>query len=156
MLSLLILQDYPPYFDTGSTLCNNLHAAGAKCTGDLSYDLFDGVQDDSTECSFIESIRFGTYDANGQLTTGRSFGSWDAEVTDVQLVLLIITASIVVCFVVYACYLHHAMTNLLIKSLSHRELLPPSRHNRRRNHSPKMRGSNRSAHDEPDWHHKPV
>jgi hypothetical protein len=28
----------------------------------------------------------------------------------------------------YSCYLHHAITNLLIKSLSHSDLLPPSRH----------------------------
>jgi hypothetical protein len=109
----------------------------------MVYDLFDGSKSDSTECSFIESIRFGTYDSTGAISVEATD---DAEevVTDLQKVGLIGSAFICAIFVVYACYLHHSMTNLLIKSLSHRELLPPSRHNKRRSPSrdrPKRRRS---------------
>ena len=126
------------------------------------YDLFDGEEDDDTECSFIESIRFGTYDENGQLTSkSASTSAWDAKVTDMQKILLAISIGLCVCFIVYACYLHHAMTNLLIKSLSHRELLPPSRHRRRSPRSGSSTAGSRRRQmtadddDEPDWH-KPV
>jgi len=122
-------------------MCNKIHFAGAGCTSNVVYDLFDGQSSDSTECSFIESIRFGTYDSNGEIAVKASD---DAEevVTDLQKLGLVGSAFICAVFVVYACYLHHSMTNLLIKSLSHRELLPPSRHSRRRspNHAPKGRG----------------
>lgn len=125
----------------------------------MVYDLFDGQSSSSsTECSFIESIRFGTYDSNGEIAVQ---AAEDAEevVTDLQKVGLVMSAIICAGFVVYSCFLHHSMTNLLIKSLSHRELLPPSRHNRRRGGSvskPKRRrskgskGSRRSDEDDDD------
>lgn len=111
-------------------MCNKIHDVAADCTSNMVYDLFDGQQSDSTECSFIESIRFGTYDSSGEITVEATD---DAEevVTNLQKLGLVASAFICSIFVVYACYLHHSMTNLLIKSLSHRELLPPSRHNRR-------------------------
>ena len=57
-------------------MCNNIHIAGAKCTSNLQYELFDGNSDESTQCSFIESVRFGTYDEEGQLyVEGTSYGS---------------------------------------------------------------------------------
>lgn len=133
--------NYPPAFNANSYMCNKIHSKGADCTNNMVYDLFDGSKSDSTECSFIESIRFGTYDANGAISVEATD---DAEevVTDLQKVGLIGSAFICAIFVVYACYLHHSMTNLLIKSLSHRELLPPSRHNKRRSPSrPKRRRS---------------
>jgi hypothetical protein len=116
-----------------------IHNQGADCTTNMIYDLFDGQQSSSTECSFIESIRFGTYDWNGEIATE---ATEDAEsvVTDLQKVGLVLSAVLCAAFVLYACYLHHSMTNLLIKSLSHRELLPPSRHSKRRSPSkPKRR-----------------
>ena len=138
---VLLLQDSPPYFNYASALCNNLHATSAKCTNDLMYDLFDGEQDISSECSFIESLRFGTYDQVGQLSTSsNSIANWQSEVTLPQKVMLAVSFFFCVCFVIYACYLHHSMTNLLIKSLSHRELLPPSRHNKGRKSPHSRRG----------------
>jgi len=134
-----------PYYDTNSALCNKLHSSSAKCSSNLLYDLFDGQADDSTECSFIESIRFGTYDEEGKLTSASSEMSWNTEITTSQKVMLGVSVAFCVAFVVYSCYLHHAMTNLLIKSLSHRELLPPSRHHSsRRSRS----GSRRRTDDE--------
>ena len=124
-------------------MCNKIHNAAADCTSNMIYDLFDGQESDSTECSFIESIRFGTYDKNGEIAV---YATDDAEetVTDLQKLGLVASALICTFFVVYACYLHHSMTNLLIKSLSHRELLPPSRHSNRRR-SPRSRRSRRSS-----------
>ena len=144
-------QNAPPNFNYGSALCNNVHAASAKCTGDLYYDLFDGEEDDSGECSYIETLRFGTYDSNGRLTNGMSTDGWTSEVSAVQKVFLALSILACVTFVIYACYLHHAMTNLLIKSLSHRELLPPSRHNKGRRGYARRGVGNKSVASEPDW-----
>lgn len=107
-----------------------VHYVSAKCTSDLMYDLFENEEDESSECTFIESIRFGAYDEDGNFASSSSSyssGSWNAKVTIAQKALLGVSVGICVIFVIYACYLHHSMTNLLIKSLSHRELLPPSR-----------------------------
>lgn len=126
-------------------MCNMIHNVGADCTNNMIYDLFDGQQSDSTECSFIESIRFGTYDSSGEIAVEATD---DAEevVTDLQKLGLVGSAFICAIFVVYACFLHHSMTNLLIKSLSHRELLPPSRHSKRRSPArPKRRRSKGSS-----------
>ena len=123
--------DAAPYYNTNSALCNKLHTTSAKCTSDLLYNLFDGEENDSTECSYIESMRFGTYDESGKLSSATNGVTWtSAEVSSSQKIMLSIAVAFCFTFIIYACYLHHAMTNLLIKSLSHRELLPPSRHSR--------------------------
>jgi hypothetical protein len=113
-------------------MCNYLHHDGARCTGNLKYDLFDGEADSDTECSFIESLRFGAYNENGQFASAYSGMSWNEEPSIGQKVGLGLSVALCMFCIIYACYLHHAMTNLLIKSLSHRELLPPSRHKSRR------------------------
>lgn len=122
-----------------------IHYKSAKCVSDLEYNPFENgydeygeAVDDSTECSFIESIRTGTYDETGTITL-RSFGFTSEKITPAQKGLLCLFVFLTVALTIYACYLHHAMTNLLIKSLSHRELLPPSRHASRRN-SPRRTG----------------
>jgi hypothetical protein len=113
-------------------------------------DLFDGEEDDSIECSFIESLRFGAYDEVGQLTSTVEGSSWSYKPSSSQKAILVLSIVFSVIFVIYACYLHHAMTNLLIKSLSHRELLPPSRQRNRQ--SPKgRRGRNKVADEDADW-----
>ena len=123
--------DAAPFYNTNSALCNKLHTTSAKCTSDLLYNLFDGEENDSTECSYIESMRFGTYDESGKLSSATNGVTWtSAEVSTSQKVMLSIAIGFCFVLIIYSCYLHHAMTNLLIKSLSHRELLPPSRHNR--------------------------
>jgi hypothetical protein len=145
-----------PFYDTNTALCNKLHATSAKCTSDLLYNLFDGESSDSTECSYIESIRFGTYAEDGQLSSSTNGVTWTkAEVSSSQKVMLIISIAVCIAFVIYSCYLHHAMTNLLIKSLSHRELLPPSRHRQsRRAAAANNNSSNRHNNDSDgsdDW-----
>lgn len=135
----------------------------AKCTTDMLYDLFEKEDDESSECSFIESIRFGVYDKYGAFAATSSYGAnGSGEVSVGQLIALGIALVFCVFFIIYACYLHHSMTNLLIKSLSHRELLPPSRHKSTRSNSKssssrRMGGGNSSSKklkqvdDEPDW-----
>jgi hypothetical protein len=86
---------------------------------------------DQTDCSFIQSVRSGTYDNDGQLYINSVFSNI-RMVTDTQKVLLGVSLAICALLAFYACYLHHAITNLLIKSLSHTDLLPPSRFHRRR------------------------
>jgi hypothetical protein len=102
-------------------------------------------EDSKTECSFIESIRWGTYDKNGAVSTQSSeFGeSVQQEVTAFQKAGLVITTLTCVFLGVYACYLHHAITNLLIKSLSHSTLLPPVK---RRSRSSSRAGSRAGTH----------
>jgi hypothetical protein len=124
--------DQAPFYNTNTTLCNKLHSTSAKCTSDLLYNLFDGEENSATECSYIESIRFGTYDEDGKLSSATSGVTWSTEISKSQSVMLVLSIACCIGFVIYSCYLHHAMTNLLIKSLSHRELLPPSRHRQSR------------------------
>ena len=135
-----------PYYNLNSGLCNRVHLNSAKCTSDLLYDVVGNADDDeSSECSFIESLRFGTYDSSGKLSSGSNIIDWDTEVSPAQKALLAVTAFLCVVFVIYACYLHHSMTNLLIKSLSHRELLPPGRH---RNRNSNNRGGGGGGEDD--------
>jgi hypothetical protein len=66
-------QDQAPLNNANSVLCNNIHLDSAKCTNNLSYDLFDGKYStfDSSrewECAFIEGLRSGAYDENGHGT----------------------------------------------------------------------------------------
>ena len=133
-------------------MCNLTHYTGAQCVSDLEYNPFDNGNDvdDSTECSYIESIRTGTYDETGTITL-RTFGFTSEKITTPQKLLLSFFVLMTVSLTVYACYLHHAMTNLLIKSLSHRELLPPSRHASRRS-SPRRSGRRlKKVGAESDW-----
>jgi len=158
--------NYPPGFISNSYLCNAIRRSGAQCTANMVYNLFDSQSYDSTECSFIESIRFGTYDSNGEITLYPAQDSPEM-VTDFQKIGLVGSAIICGLLVMYSCFLHHSMTNLLIKSLSHRELLPPSRHGKRRTplavstskRLPRTKGSSRSGRsrvgdEEDDWDHE--
>ena len=106
---------------------------------------------DDKECSFIESLRIGTYDADGQLYNDSSFGV-SRKVTSTQKYLLAVSLVVCAILAVYSCYLHHAITNLLIKSLSHTDLLPPSRHRRRSNSASRRKGrrSRRPVSDDED------
>jgi hypothetical protein len=119
----------------------------------MIYDLFESETDKATECIYIESLRDGAYDIYGKFSSkyGGS-SSWDAPMTIGQGVLLGFAIALCVLFVVYACYLHHSMTNLLIKSLSHRELLP--RKVRSRSRSSRERSNSRRStkqKNESDW-----
>jgi hypothetical protein len=126
---LFAQQDKAPNFDANSYLCSGIHYGGAKCTNNLQYNSFNGANESTTEakseCSYIESVRYDTYDENGQLYDA-FFGS-DRSTTGGQKWGLAVSLGLCGLLAVYSCYLHHSITNLLIKSLSHTDLLPPSR-----------------------------
>ena len=144
-------------------MCNLVHANSAKCTSSMQYDLFD--DDDeyaSTSCSYIESLQYGNYDEKGELYTANTAGTASRIVTKRQSVALISLLLVCLSLAIYSCYLHHAITNLLIKSLSHTDLLPPSRssmNNRtsRPQRNSRSRSSNRRKQrvatndDDEDW-----
>jgi hypothetical protein len=88
---------------------------------------------------YIESLRVGTYDPEGQLYNENTFGV-SRKITDIQKWLLSVTLLVCALLAVYSCYLHHAITNLLIKSLSHTDLLPPTRHRRRSSSAVRRKG----------------
>jgi hypothetical protein len=153
IMHCLILQNNPPYFNANSNMCNRMHITGAKCTTNLQYDLFDDYSSDSTQCSFIESVRFGTYDEKGRLYTDDSFFGTSRVTTTGQKYGLTISLFVCAMLALYSCYMHHAITNLLIKSLSHTDLLPPSRNRRgggRSTSSRGRRGSRKKMADDDD------
>ncbi len=123
----------PPYFNANSNVCNRLDSDSAKCTSSASsyssLQNYTNSDSETEQCSFIDSVRFGTYDADGQLYM-ESNGS-NRKVTTSQKWLLVLSMLICGVLAIYSCYLHHAITNLLIKSLSHTDLLPPAKYRRR-------------------------
>jgi hypothetical protein len=166
---LLTLQDDPPYYNAKHLMCNKVHKTSAMCTKQLMYQ-FDPNYDTSSnratqECAFIESVRIGTYNQKGEIYVESSSyggngekGGVKMEVTPAQQAGLSISILLCVVLGVYSCYLHHSITNLLIKSLSHSHLLPPSRHRSRRkqqNHSSASATSpaNTRGGADDDWDH---
>ena len=144
-------QEDPPFYNANSLLCNKLHSHSAKCDQEMLYDLFESEVDESTECSYIDSLRNGAYDQYGQFSMKAGGGSsWDASVTTAQAAILGVSVAMCIVFIISACYLHHSMTNLLLKSLSHRELLPRKGRSRSRT-SREGSGRRSSKSGEPDW-----
>lgn len=149
-----------PYYDANSIMCNRVHKGSAMCTKQLMYQ-FDSSYDTSSskatqECSFIESVRLGTYNQKGEIYVDSSlYGeNYKMEVTPAQQAGLAVSVLVCVLLGVYSCYLHHSITNLLIKSLSHSHLLPPSRH-RSRNRSGRKQDL-AATEDDGDWDHSVV
>jgi hypothetical protein len=119
---------------------------------------FDGNYDSSSskatqECSFIESVRLGTYNQKGEIYVDSSlYGeNYKMEVTSAQQAGLAVSVLVCVILGVYSCYLHHSITNLLIKSLSHSHLLPPSRHRNRNRSGRKQEVAVPAPEDDGDW-----
>ena len=132
-------------------MCNRMHRSSAQCTTSLQYELFDSDSSgESTSCSFIESLRFGTYDEEGRLYSEEFGSSSRREMTVGQKWSLGVTIAVCVYLAIYSCYLHHAITNLLVRSLSHTELLPP-RSRQRKARSRSSRRTIESDTEEEDW-----
>lgn len=142
-----LTQNYPPYFSANSNLCNRMHVSAATCFSKLKDDVMfiTNSSSEETACSYIESLRYGTYDEEGRLYSSY-FKSATREVTDGQKMGLVASLLLCTLLAMYSCYLHHSITNLLIKSLSHTDLLPPSRSRQRsRSGSRRSRNGRRSA-----------
>ena len=71
------------------------------------------------QCSFIESIRYGTYDKYGHIYVNmfQSSNQEAKEVTTGQKIMLGILSSVCIGLTAYSCMIHHKTTNLLLKSL---------------------------------------
>jgi hypothetical protein len=95
-------------------------------------------------CSFIESIRDGTYGSDGEIYVKRSQdnSSIPPKVTSQQKKGLIISAAVVAILAIYSCYLHHSITSLLLQSIGHSQLVPGDS-SRRRRRSSKRRSRSR-------------
>lgn len=140
--------DSPPYLNATANLCNRIDLESARCTSSLSSDLYgQNYTDSDNDCSFIESIRSGTYEVDGQLHVDSMFGVNSLRiVTQNQKLILLVTLLVCLLLAIYACYLHHSITTTLIKSLAHSDLIPPSKYHRRRSRSRSASRSHRSKH----------
>ena len=130
---------YPPFYNANNYLCNNIYDRSGKCNINLKTDLVTYYDDDDSmsnvnsessqiQCSFIESIRYGTYDVNGDIyLTSSQHSSQQSHVTVSQKVLLTMLTTFCVAAVVYSCYVHHQLTNLLLKSLGTGKVVTKSR-----------------------------
>lgn len=127
-------QSYGPFYNANNHLCNNIYKKSGKCNTYLAYDLgkknygdddgnddyyIDSQSQEKVQCSFMESIRYGTYDAYGEIYMSSSQSTTRrASITGGQKFLLLFVSMIAIGLALYSCYLHHEMTNLLLKSLS--------------------------------------
>jgi len=149
---------YGPYYDSNHYMCNRIHSGSAICSQNLMTELYEDYDDSSVPCSFIESLQSGTYNSKGEIYVDTSMygGMVNEEISSPQMAGLVVSVFLCVGLGLYSCYLHHSITNLLIKSLSHSHLLPPSRHrNRSRSRSSNRGGSNRkgTVDKDDDWDH---
>lgn len=76
------------------------------------------VSEVAVECGFIESVMSGAYDSNGEIYLSSSQTSATALVTTGQKVTLAILTLTSFALGISACFFHHKMNNLLLKSLS--------------------------------------
>ena len=109
-------------------MCNRLHSTASSCTTNLQNVFNYSSYEDEAQCTYIEMLRKGAYDEEGRIYTARSI---IRQVTSGQKVGLVASLLLCALLAVYSCYLHHLITNLLVRSISHNELLPPSRASRR-------------------------
>ena len=90
----------------------------------------DGSYSSSNDvsCAYIENIRHGVYDENGEIYVASSSqaGNMKTEVTSDQTVFLALTGLICLGLALYSCFLHHEITNLLLHKLSYQGSLGPS------------------------------
>jgi len=142
----IILQDSAPYFNANANMCNRMYSSSAVCTSSLQTNVFGtNTTNEKAACSYIESLRYGNYDQEGRLYS-RANRAVSRHVTESEMWGLIFSLLICAILAVYSCYLHHTITNLFIRSLSHTDLLPPSRsrkssRSRRRSRSDGRRSS---------------
>ena len=128
VLGCAVKQSSGPYYDSNSNMCNRLHSTASSCTTNLQNVFNYSSYEDEAQCTYIEMLRKGAYDEEGRIYTARSI---IRQVTSGQKVGLVASLLLCALLAVYSCYLHHLITNLLVRSISHNELLPPSRASRR-------------------------
>ena len=111
-----------PYFNSNNNMCNKMYEQSDRCNAYIAYDFNDNNADegDGNVCSFIRSIRNGALNKEG-LFGVKSLG--DGPVTRSQIVTLVCIGVVFISMAIYSCWLHHEMTNLLLKSLARKNLM---------------------------------
>jgi len=129
----------PPYFNANGNFCNRLYDDSAKCNTYLAYSIDDddGGSDSDVSCSFVESVRYGTYDSEGQIAINASGRSQPGEVTPGQVFSLVMLTLVITGLSLYSCFLHHSITNFLLTKLTYQGALLPG--------NMKLRSSRRSV-----------
>mmetsp|Transcript_6247 Transcript_6247/g.9141 ORF Transcript_6247/g.9141 Transcript_6247/m.9141 type:complete len:452 (-) Transcript_6247:184-1539(-) len=112
-----------PYGTASSIMCNQLYSDSAKCNANMASAVDTTSYDhDQSVCNFAESIHYA-FDSAGRYSISKSE---TRHVTSVQIALLL-SACVACAFLsIYSCYVHHEITNLLLKQLSVRGKLVPS------------------------------
>jgi hypothetical protein len=126
-----------PYGQANSLMCNQMYADSAKCNSNMAakYDSTGYVSTyQSSVCEYTNSILNDAFDSTGSIssaTTNKSSSasssgsSSSRKVTAPQLSLLLLGSMLCLGLSLYSCYLHHEITNLLLKQLSMRGKLLP-------------------------------
>ena len=113
-----------PYFKSNNNMCNKVYEQSDRCNAYIAYDFNDNDNDadegDGNVCSFIGSIRNGAFNKEG-LFGVKSSG--DGPVTRSQIATLVCIGVFCIILATYSCWLHHEMTNLLLKSLAQKNLM---------------------------------
>jgi hypothetical protein len=113
-----------PYGTASSIMCNNLYNESAKCNTNMASQVDTSYDNDQSTCTFADTIRYSAYDSDGRFTSARMSGARRANYA--QIVLIVIACVSCALLSVYSCYVHHEITNLLLKQLSARGKLVPS------------------------------
>jgi len=144
----------PPYYNIQSNLCNKVYQESGQCNTYLAVsvnddDAYDKSSHSDAVCSLIDSVQFGSFDSNGDIITSESqYGSEvRGEVTPSQALGLALSCLICGSLAIYSCYLHHSITNVLLKSLSHGPLVSSDKSA----HSKKVRRSHRDEGNDLDY-----
>mmetsp|Transcript_29598 Transcript_29598/g.43678 ORF Transcript_29598/g.43678 Transcript_29598/m.43678 type:complete len:574 (-) Transcript_29598:227-1948(-) len=139
-----------PFYNTQSNVCNKVYQKSGKCDTYLAVtvnddDAYDKSSNSDAVCSFIDSVRYGSYDSNGEvITSGKQFGSnVQGVVTFGQTMGLVFTCLTCAALALYSCYLHHSITNVLLKSLSHGTFASSSERSTARSKSRSKRSSSK-------------
>lgn len=114
-----------PYYNSNNNMCNKLYQKSAKCNSYIAYDFGnynEGADEGSgTTCAFVEAIRDSVYDKAGNFNVNSSEG-W-GTMTPKHVALLSVLIILCSCLALYSCYIHHEMTNLLLKSFAQKNLM---------------------------------
>lgn len=105
-----------------------MHNAGASCTERLN-DYYLQLDEDNSVCTFIQSMKNGNYDGYGNLDQGE--GGVLRHVTDGEKAWLVSAVILIVLLVAFATFLHGQVTDVLIESMAHSELLPSKNNSRK-------------------------
>jgi len=143
-----------PYGYANSLMCNEIYEDSAKCVSNMAvkYDTGYVFNYQSTVCEFSKSILNDAFNSNGSISSVSASSTtstrFSRRVTAPQITLLVLGTILCMGLSLYACYLHHEITNLLLKQLSMRGKLLPKPRKRAYDDSASESGDSTSTGDE--------